>query len=391
MQWTISKRPTILDDLYGCDNVKSYFYKRIAAGEDFPTATLLSGQYGSGKTTAAKIIAKMMTCKNPKPNGDPCNECADCKAVDEETFNRDVMMVDGGNSGKADIGDKIPAFTLGAPIRGKRKVVIVEEIQELSQAAKNSLLKALESPRKKVHYIFLTMENPSSSGFLSRCVPFKFKFVPIVDLMKFMACILKEENLWDTVPAEFRTEGLLILAQNSNGSIRQALNNLELCVTSGYYTKEQIEENTGMYNEAAFIDIIIGMMNGDSSEALFNAVMDPSDYLATFNLMMKVVSDGVSYKAFGRVPGDNSFFAKQAAQLTSNENFELVKESLLDLYYRSNAYPRKAAYVCAMSGLVAKCKENRAKAKVQDIPGVSQAGTTHGEVPLRTRSLPPRT
>lgn len=381
MQWSITKRPTILDDMYGCDNVKTYFYGRVKDGKDFPTASLFSGQYGGGKTTAAKIVAKMMTCKNPKENGDPCNACADCEAVDKETFTRDVMMIDGGMAGKGEIVDKIQEFTLGAPIRGKRKVVIVEEVQELSQAAKNSLLKALETPRQKIHYIFLTMDNPAASGFLSRCMPFKFKFTPVVDLMKYMACILKEEGLWDTLSTEFKTEGLLILAQNSQGSIRASLNNLELCVDAKYFTKEQIEENTGMYSEATFIDTVIKVMNGDSSDALFDAIMDPQDYLATFNLMMKVVGDGISYRTFKRVPGDNAFFEKQAAQLTGNKNFELLKDTLMDLYMRSNAYPRKAAYICVMADLVRKCRDN-----------LAPAGVTPPATPTRpaTRVIPTR-
>ena len=388
MQWAITKRPTILDDMYGCENVKTYFYGRVKDDKDFPTAVLFSGQYGGGKTTAAKIVAKMMTCKNPKPNGDPCNACADCEAVDKELFNRDVMLIDGGQAGKGEIVDKIQDFTIGAPLRGKRKVVIVEEIQELSQAAKNSLLKALETPRKKIHFIFLTMDNPTASGFISRCTPFKFKFTPVVDLMKYMACILKEENLWEGLSTEFKTEGLLILAQNAQGSLREALQLLELCVDSKYFSKEQIEENTGMYSESTFIDTVVRVMNGDSSDALFDAIMDPSDYLATFNLMMKVVSDGIAYRTFKRVPGDNAFFAKQAAQLTSNKNFELLKDTLLDLYMKSNSYPRKAAYICVMADLVQKCRLSQAPAGVT-APAAGVAATATVAAPA-TRAIPVR-
>ena len=357
MNWTIDKRPNVLSDLFGCENIKTYFYNRVKE-KDFPTATLLSGQYGSGKTTAAKIIAKMMTCKNTLPNGDPCNECVDCKAVDSESFSRDVMMIDGGQSGKADIVDKIQEFTMTPPMRGKRKVVIVEEVQELSTAAKNSLLKSLETPRKNIHYLFLAMENMTNSGFVSRCVPFKFKFVPVVDLMKFMAVILKEEGIWSELSSEFKTEGLLMLAQNAQGSVRQALQLLELCVDAKYYTKKEIEESTGMYSEISFIDTLIKMMDGDNSEELFEAIMNPSDYSATFNLILKVISDAISYRTFGKVPGDNTYFMKQAAQIANHKNFELVKDTFVRLQKESFTYLKKAVYICAMADLVMECRNN---------------------------------
>jgi len=385
MSWTVEKRPTLLSDMYGCDNVKTYFYNRVKDKKDFPTATMLSGQYGGGKTTTAKIIAKMMTCKNTTETGDPCNECIDCIAVDKETWSRDVMMIDGGSSGKADLIDRIQEFTMSPPIRGKRKVTIVEEVQELSTAAKNSLLKALETPRKNIHYIFLTMDNPTASGFLSRCTPFKFKFVPVVDLMKYMAVILMEEKLWKELPQEFKTEGLLTLAQNAQGSIRQSLQFLELCVDLKCYTKKDIEEQTGMYSESSFMEILQKILNGENSEQLFEAVMNPTDYNATFNLMLKVVSDAISYRTFGMVPGDNAYFLGQARQLAEHKNFELVKNTLIDLQRTSNSFLKKAVYMCTIADLVFKCR------------GVVPSGVTHivetapvVSAPLPTRTLPVR-
>lgn len=379
MQWSIMKRPTVLDDLFGCENIKSYFYNRVKEGKDYPTAVLLSGQFGSGKTTSAKIIAKMMTCKNPKANGDPCNECLDCKAVDSESWSRDVMMIDGGQSGKADLTDRIEEFTLTPPIRGKRKVVIIEEIQELSTAAKNSLLKALETPREKIHFVFLTMDNPTASGFVSRCVPLKFKFIPVTDLMKYLAFILKEENLWESLPLEFKTEGLLIIAQNAQGSIRLALQLLETVLDMKAYTKAEISEKTGMYSELEFMGILRGVLSGENSERMFDALLNPADYQATFNLLFKVVSDAVAFRTFGHVPGDSDSFRRQAAEISSNPNFDLVKDTLVDLQMRSTNYLKKAVYMCVMADLVMKC---RANSPVSTNVNTPVAITTPGPKPL---------
>ena len=147
-QWSISKRPLILSDLYGLNNVKSYFYEQ-AKKKTWPKAVLLRGQFGNGKTTTAKIIASMMVCHHPKPNGDPCLECPACKAILEEKWDSDAMLIDGGQSGKSDIIEQVNEFIATPAFYGsRRKVLIIEEVQELSTAARNSLLKTLEHPKE---------------------------------------------------------------------------------------------------------------------------------------------------------------------------------------------------------------------------------------------------
>ncbi|MCA1807778.1 MAG: AAA family ATPase, partial [Actinobacteria bacterium] len=150
-QWTISRRPQTLDQMYGLENIKRYFYER-AKTEDWPKAVLLRGQFGNGKTTTAKILAAMMVAQEKDRKGNPLWTCPSTKAILEERYDRDVMLIDGGQSSKSEVIDQIREFIATPPMFDKRKVIIIEEVQELSTAARNSLLKTLEHPREKIHF-----------------------------------------------------------------------------------------------------------------------------------------------------------------------------------------------------------------------------------------------
>ena len=163
INWSISLRPTKLKDVYGLDKLKTFAYK-AAKKNEWPEAMLLQAKYGTGKTTAAKILAQMMVCQHPDADGEPCCECPSCKAIVDETWSRDVINLDGAKDKSEDIMEKLDAFTATAPFKDKTKVVILDEMQALSAQCKSKLLKLLESKRGNVHYIFTSMVDESSNS-----------------------------------------------------------------------------------------------------------------------------------------------------------------------------------------------------------------------------------
>ena len=184
MQWSLEKRPHTLTDLYGNPALKTYL-TACAKQKSFPESMCFQGQYGTGKTSAALIAAQMMVCNNPDENGNPCCECAACKDIINNSFHRDVVMYDGGQMKKDDIIDTI-SRDISLPTRyDKCKVIIMEEVQELSTKAKNAMLKILEMKKPHVHFIFTTMENLGRNGFTSRSVQFNFQQAQIKDCSKF--------------------------------------------------------------------------------------------------------------------------------------------------------------------------------------------------------------
>jgi DNA polymerase-3 subunit gamma/tau len=297
MQWTISRRPQTLDEMYGLSNLKTYFYTKAKKG-DIPKSILLRGQFGTGKTTSAKIIAKMLTCHNPKDNGDPCNECAACKSINKEAYDRDTLLIDGGMTGKSEVVDRVNEFIATGPMYDPRKVIIIEEIQELSTAAKNSLLKTLEHPRKNIHFILLSMEFGGISGFTSRCATFNFKQFTPMEIMYYLKQIMQEEGLWDDpeIPKEFKLQGLSTIASASKGSLRQALQTFEICLTGKFFTSQEISDNLGLVSEDTVYDILIKLL--DHNDAVWDAIL-AQDANAFFALSNKILADATVFKTSG--------------------------------------------------------------------------------------------
>ena len=366
-QWSVSMRPRKLDELFGCDNIKKFFGKTPV--NQWPTSILLQGCFGNSKTSTALILATMLTCTHPKENGDPCLECENCKTIINETFNRgNVLFLDGSVLGKDDVIDSITTFMDGAPFGSPRKVCIIDEAQELSTAASKSLLKILETPRKNVHLILTSMGNSDSAvksgsgkevpkSIVSRCQTFIFKKAEITELMFFLKTMLERQDLWngDKLPKEFKTVCLQMIADNSAGSYRQALQTLEQCITLQAYTPEAITENLGLQDIVSFYEMMLQIMDGKTSEGVFNQMIN-GDYVTVFNYSYKVVSDAVCYKMFGKIPGEYTSYISQAKAVSSHPKFPILLKHYEDLAQKTNPYLKKADFIIGMCNMIEACK-----------------------------------
>lgn len=365
-QWSINKRPHTFNELYKCDQIKKYFYGLVSKKKDFPNATLFQGKYGCGKTTSAKILAQMMVCQNPAENGDPCCDCPSCKAIIDETFNRDVMQIDGGQAGKDEIIENVNNFVSLPPFKDRKKVVIIEEIQELSTKAKNSLLKTLEMPKKNIHFIFTSMDNMTSSGLTSRCEVFKFKPATTLEIMYYLKGIMENEkidgvSIWEdsSIPMEFKTEGLKMIADSCDGSYRAALQLLEQCFDSEVYNIDDLQKEIGIVSQNTFINCLDDILAANPTEKMFNTLID-GDYNANFNMMYKVIADSETFRVFKQIPngGSNDYFIKQAAMYSQHKNFEIVRDAFFNFAESNKDYIKKSSYYIFISKLIDACKKN---------------------------------
>lgn len=368
MQWSISMRPHTFGDMYGCENIKKYFYDLKERGEPFPKAVLFEGCFGTGKTTAAKILAQMILCTNPKENGDPCCDCPSCESIIDETYSyQNCVQIDGGQAGKDEIIDIVNRFIERPSLHGNHnKVMIIEEIQELSTKAKNALLKILERPKEGFYFIFTSMETLPAGGIKSRCVPFSFKPAGMGDLMYFLKGLLEKTNNWsnkeiigETDPVEFWGPVLQAVATNASGSYRQATQLLEQCIHCGAYTPDAIRENTGLVGMNTWYGMLMAILDGSTDDGVFNTLLE-GNYQDTFALSYKVVADAVIYETFGKIQSQNSYFIAQAKQLASHKNFPLLRDTYKRISERGGKYIAKADYVIEMCGLIKAC-QNTAK------------------------------
>lgn len=373
-QWTISKRPKTLDEMHGLENIKRYFYER-ARTEDWPKATLLRGQFGNGKTTTAKIIAAMMVAQEKDRKGNPMWTCPSTKAILEERYDRDVILIDGGQSGKAEVIDTIREFIATPPMFDKRKVIIIEEVQELSTAARNSLLKTLEHPREKIHFILLSMEYGGASGFASRCVPFNFKKQSTKDIMLYLKSVMEGEGIWDdeSIPQEFKFQGLGTIAQTSDGSLRQALQVLELCISGQYFTAQEIEDNLGFMSEATIIQLLMQLLDGDDSLWAGLVKYDPFEFFA---IAFKIISDAQMYALSGFLADEsNQFFVQNTKRVAGHPGLSKLIETFTVLAPLSKPFLRKSEMLVHFGLLLQEMKALKAPRKLEETPPVRAVPT----------------
>lgn len=285
-QWTITKRPQKLDDLYGQDEVVHYFKNIQQTKVPIPNAIWLGGKFGCGKTTIAKIIAKTIQCKNKDADGNPCGKCISCQSIENETWGRNTIMFNGGTNGTIDEVRKLVSNVDFPPTMDGNWVFMIEEAQELSADATQALLKTTETPRNNVYFIFTSMEEDLKKlgkfdALISRCgAEFKLNTATVMDVMFYLRHILETENLWDTIPKEFKLEGLKLIATNCKQSYREALKKLQICVNSGLYSVDQISAQFGITKEGdistALNDLISGRWT-DAVDVAFIGIPKPKD------------------------------------------------------------------------------------------------------------------
>lgn len=258
-QFSLKHRPQRFSDVRGQDLVVKELSARAAKG-NWPTAMLFQGQTGVGKTTLGFITAATIQCSSPSEKG-PCGGCASCKDIFGEKFALgSTHMLDGATSSKDDVIDRIRDTSHTLPFNGKKHVFIIEEVDQLSPAAKNAFHKLLEKPSPYVHFILLSMTEANGNrvpeSIATRCQTYHLKPLTETDVAYTMRDVLKAEELWNELPAQFKKEGLFLLANNANGSMRRALQNLERVITGELFETAAIEEAFHFVSEESSLSIL---------------------------------------------------------------------------------------------------------------------------------------
>ncbi len=222
-------------------------------------AFLFSGTRGVGKTTLARILAKIVNCINLKPETiEPCENCKNCNSIDSGN-NIDVVEIDAASkTGVSDVREIIDNVNY-KPISAKKKIFIIDEVHMLSKAAFNALLKTLEEPPNDVIFIFATTETDKIPlTILSRCQRFQLKRVDLDVISKFLKEIALKEGF------EIETEGCSLISQASEGSVRDALSILDNVLTRGNpINAEKIRSVLGLSDNNLSLNLFKFLLVGD--------------------------------------------------------------------------------------------------------------------------------
>jgi DNA polymerase-3 subunit gamma/tau len=225
-------------------------------------AYLFSGPRGTGKTTLAKLLAKGVNCT--AASNRPCNECDNCKAIALGTY-PDVIEIDAASNNGVDEIREIIDKVKYAPIAGKYKIYIIDEVHMLSTGAFNALLKTLEEPPAHIIFVLATTDvHKVIPTIISRCQRFDFNKVSQTDIKLRIKDILEQENI------KYENDVVPLIAELADGGVRDALGILDqtIAYAGDNLTGDHVRDIYGVASTAEIIDLIENVLNKKIKESL---------------------------------------------------------------------------------------------------------------------------
>jgi len=279
---TIHERPLVFNQMTGQPLILKEFKSR-SKDLSFANNMLFVGQSGSGKSTAAFIIAKLLNCHNPILNEEgyyePCNECKSCKAVIDQTYNRDISYLDATYMGKAEV-ESLREKTRIRPSYDKNKIIIIDEAHLLnSKEARGGMLTLTEQKNPNVFFILCTTDSSKfDQAFRSRFIQYKFKEVGEKDMgLYLIEQLKKKEEVQEERIEEIAQSGILVtIVENAYGSVRQALQYLDRVLQAELTTVEEVEEEFGFISSAK-VFMFIDMLMAGNAQAFWSNLSNYSD------------------------------------------------------------------------------------------------------------------
>lgn len=280
-------RPTTFAEMSGQETVRTVLSREVDAGR-LSHAYLFCGTRGTGKTTAAKILAKAANCLSPK-DGNPCNECEICKGIDDGSV-LDVIEIDAASNNGVDNVREIREQAQFAPVRAKYRVYIIDEVHMLTAGAYNALLKTLEEPPEHVIFILATTERHKiPATIMSRCQCFDFTRIPAPDIAARLMTVAKAENI-DLDPAAAD-----LIARLADGALRNALSILDQCaISGGSVTTATVENVAGLANRDYLFGISKALAEknlGALMTAVSGAALQSKDLVVIVGELMTHIRD----------------------------------------------------------------------------------------------------
>ncbi len=257
-------RPQTFKEVVGQDHVTSTLEREVAE-QKVAHAYLFTGPRGTGKTTTARILAKVLNCPNKTDDGQPCDECDSCNSVTAGSSFDVIEMDAASNNSVEDIRDLNVSVTTVASVGGGRRVFILDEAHMLSKAAANALLKTLEEPPSHVHFVLATTEPYKLLDTIrSRTQRFDFHPVALETLVTHLQDISGREG-YDADEA-----GLTAVARHASGSVRDSLSLLEqvAALGAGTVNTNGVREALGLASEEIFPLIATAVRDNDAGSVL---------------------------------------------------------------------------------------------------------------------------
>ena len=330
-------RPKTFDDVVGQEHITETLKKQVETGR-LSHAYLFIGTRGTGKTSCAKILAKAVNCEHPV-NGNPCNQCAACRGIDDGSI-LDVVELDAASNNGVDNVRALRDEAVFSPANVRKRVYIIDEVHMLSTSAFNALLKILEEPPAHLMFILATTElHKVPATILSRCQRHSFKRIPVDTIAARLNYVAQQEHL------NLQPDAAALLARMADGGMRDALTLLDQCSGSDVITTETVISAMGLAGNLRTAQLLQSIADGDTAKTLEQfrslwqdgknpaALLDELSMLQRDLLMQAVAPRG------GRELLSGAF---TPAQLLAN--LQSIQDALTAMAAQPN--PRIAAELC---------------------------------------------
>ena len=319
-------RPATFEEMVGQEHIITTLQNQIISNR-VGHAYLFNGGRGTGKTSAAKILSRAINCLNPH-DGEPCNECEICKEVLNGSLT-DIVEMDAASNNSVEDIRSIKEEVNFLPTKAKYRVYIIDEVHMLSTGAFNALLKTLEEPPEHVKFILATTEPQKlPATILSRCQRFDFKRISNADIVKRLKIVCKESNI------EADENSLNMIAELSEGAMRDALSILERCVQNGEteISQEKIRELIGI-PKLEYVNKIAGSIIEYDVDSAMQTVQSVIDEGKDINNLLWEIIKYVKDILIAKTNGKLSLYNESELQEIKDLSEKTTKERLIKLIY----------------------------------------------------------
>lgn len=306
-------RPSNFDEVVGQQPIIQTLKNAIVQNR-IAHAYLFCGPRGTGKTSIAKIFAKMLNCEDE--SNKPCGKCTNCKMI-QNGSHPDIIEIDAASNNGVDEVRNLIDKVKYAPMQGKYKVYIIDEVHMMTTGAFNALLKTIEEPPAHVVFILATTEpNKVIPTIISRCQRFDFNKVSQKDIEKRLSIVCKEEKI------EIDSEAISLIAQLADGGMRDSLSILDQCIAycSSNITVDNVREIYGVLTTSD-IGKLFEHLYAHEVDALIQQIQECSDKGMD---LKRLTSDFITLLKESIILDYSS-----NSQLVSNTHKEVIEKYLL--------------------------------------------------------------